>query len=72
MLNREIATKYEVKALENVRSNPFPKYDLTPNGPEYRRANYELQRWRERRIDYLKDRLYLASKTMRREFDRER
>lgn len=72
MLIRGIATKYEVEALEKLRSDPHSLYDLTPNGLEFSRVKYELQRWRDRRTHYLKTRLAVASHTMRREFDRER
>jgi|GEM_PF-6084016 len=72
MVNRGIATKREVDALEKLQRNPQALYEMTPNGPEFSRVNYELQRWRDRRIDYLRTRLHVSSHVMRREFDRER
>ena len=72
MFKRDIATKWEAENLKRLRDAPHANYDLTPNGLEFSRAKYDLQRWRERRIDHLEIRLAIASHVLRRDFDRER
>ena len=72
MYKRDIATKYEVDALEKMRDLPTLNYDLPVLGFTRNQVNHDLQRWRERRIDYLKSRLCVAAYSMRRKFDRER
>lgn len=72
MLTRDIATTYEKQALEKMRDIPKLQYDLPMPGLGSSTVNYDLQRWRERRINYLNSRLSVASYAMTREFDRER
>ncbi len=72
MMRRDIATVYEMDALKRMRETP--RLDLVMPVPRFAQnhVNYEMQRWRERRINYLDARLRVSSHVMRREFDRER
>ena len=62
-----IATRAEVDHLEMQRSRPEFQYGLTPDGIEMAHIEYNLQRWRERRIHYLERRLGLASHVFNRD-----
>lgn len=74
--DRGVATKAEIKALESLREEPEPALTLEPENVARFRVDYEMQRWRERRIAYLEARLDVAQVGMRREvkkvFDPER
>ena len=72
MLQRQTASRYELEALKQLREKPAQELIYTPNGTEYKQVDFGMQRWRERRIDYLDTRLRLASLTMTREFERQR
>lgn len=72
MLDRGITTKYEVEHLKKLLNTQHLTLELRPKGMEFDAADYDMYRWRARRMDYLQNRLYVASGKMRRDFDHER
>ena len=72
MMQRQTVSRYELDALAKLRQAPEQLYDMTPNGMEFSRVKYDMQRWQDRRMHYIKTRLAVASHSFNRNFDRER
>lgn len=69
---RDIVTSAEMKALEKLQRGPAFNHALTPDGPEYQQAQFEIQRWRDARLYHIRNRLTTKQYEFRRGFDRER
>ena len=65
-----IATAKELRRLEATRKTPKPELTLEPGGRAAFRQKYEIERLRERRIDYLRSRLGKAREGLRRNVDK--
>lgn len=67
---RQIATKSERDALVALRKKPQHDLTLEPDGAVRRRTDYDAERWRERRIQYLETRLSKASHRLNKDAER--
>lgn len=70
MKKTNIATRAEALRLEANRKTPDPNLTLTPGGSLQFRVDYDMQRMRERRISFIRNRLEMASAGLRRARDK--
>lgn len=69
MEHPNITTSAEASMLEKHRKPLVPSLELTPGGSLQYQTDYDVERMRERRISFIRNRLSMASHKVHRDHD---